>query len=57
LGDQSGTAADCHVAADHAIRTDFDVIGDSRARIDARGVSDYGSHARAILLTDYFMKN
>jgi hypothetical protein len=38
-------ASDCHVGPDDAIGTDFDVVSDLRAGIDARGVSDYGSHA------------
>lgn len=57
MGDQSRAAADRDIRPDHTVWTDFDVVGDPRAGIDARGVSDYGCHGCLILPPDDFRKS
>ena len=45
MGDQASAPADLHVRPDDAVRTDFHVVGDVRAGIDARRVSNQSGHA------------
>ena len=52
MGDQASAAADLHVGPDDAVGTDFHVVGDVRAGIDARRVSNESGHAGFFLSTE-----
>ena len=47
MGDQAGAAADLDIRPDDAVGPDFDVVGDLRAGIDARRVSNQSGHAES----------